>query len=259
MSESFDRLVEVLQKLRSPEGCLWDREQTHRSILPALLDESYEFFDAVDANDCAGMKEELGDILLQVIFHSQIAHEEKKFSIDEVVEEITEKLIRRHPHVFADTSVNSSADIIDNWERIKRTEKGKQDRKSVVDGIPKALPALARAEKVQERVKRCGFDWAEIAPVLDKVEEEFAEFREALENNDQRHKEEEFGDILFSLVNVARFCDISAEESLRSSTNKFMKRFMYIEDFFGGDPEKIKAAGFEELNRLWDESKKQTC
>ncbi len=256
MSKAIDKLVSVVTQLRAPDGCPWDREQTHTSMLPDLLDEVYEFFESADEGDDYGMKEELGDILLQVVFHAQIASEEQKYALDDVATAITAKLIRRHPHVFGDVKVNSTEEVLTNWEAIKSKEKGKEDRKYIADGIPEALPALFRAQKVQKCAAKTGFDWTEIAPVLDKVEEEFQEFREALASNDQEHAEEELGDILFSLVNVARHKGINAEEALRKTTKKFVKRFTYVEQQYDCDHEMMKSATLEELDSHWDDSKK---
>ena len=256
MSEALDRLVKTVALLRAPNGCPWDQEQTHDSIIPDMLDEVYEFFEAVDEKSAEHMREELGDILLQVVFHSQIATEDASFNFDAVADEINKKLIRRHPHVFGDTTVKDTEEVLKNWEQIKKEEKGKEDRLYITDGIPKHLPALVRAEKLQKKVKRYGFEWADVGPALDKVEEEFAEFRAALESGDHDHAQEEFGDILFSLVNVSRYQKISAEEALRHSTNKFIRRFNYIEDAFNHDGDKMKEATLEELDTLWDKSKK---
>lgn len=257
MSKALDRLVEVVATLRAPNGCPWDKEQTHNSILSDMLEEMYEFFEAVDLKDKTHMREELGDILLQIVFHSQIASEENHFTIDDVANEIADKLIRRHPHVFGNMTVDSTDTVIKNWDAIKSAEKGKEDRMSILDGIPKALPSLFRAEKVQQKAAKTGFDWPEISPVLDKVEEEFKEFREALESGNKDEAQMELGDILFSLVNVARHQKISAEESLRVSVDKFIKRFNYIETQYEYDHSKMKAASLDELDTHWNKSKKE--
>jgi tetrapyrrole methylase family protein/MazG family protein len=256
MSDALDRLVEIVAKLRSPEGCPWDREQTHKSLLSGFLDEMYEYFEAVDENNTYKMKEELGDLLLQVIFHSQLGTENSSFTFDDVANEISEKLVRRHPHVFGDVQVSSSREVLHNWEAIKKSEKGKEHRKSLVDDIPAALPALFRAEKVQRRVAKVGFDWKDVRPALDKVEEEFAEFREAVLSGNNDHASEELGDIIFALVNVARHHSISAEDAVRQTTNKFERRFRYIESKVEESGRTIYQATFEEMDRLWEESKK---
>ena len=256
MSAELDRFIEIVAKLRGPGGCPWDREQTHKSLLSCLLDESYEFFEAVDENSPYKMKEELGDLLLQVVFHAQMASEAGHFSMDDIAREISEKLIRRHPHVFGDVKADTSKEVLKNWETIKKGEKGKEHRVSLVDDIPQALPALFRAEKIQRRVARCGFDWPDIKPVLDKVEEEFAEFREALEAGDTEHAAEELGDILFALVNVGRHKEICAEDALRTTMTKFERRFRYIENRFKELGRDINKASLEEMDIYWEESKK---
>lgn len=256
MSRNVDRLVDIIAKLRGPDGCPWDREQTHKSLMSSLLEETYEFFEGVETDNTKIMKEELGDILLQIVFHSQLANEKKQFSLDDVAHAICEKLIHRHPHVFGDEKVADTTEVLQNWEAIKRKEKGKEDRKYIVDGIPKNLPALSYAQKIQIRVARVGFDWKEIKPVLDKVEEEFSEFREAVENNDLDHASEELGDILFALVNLARHKKICAEDALRATIRKFSNRFKYIEDHYNHDNDALKKATLEELDVIWEQSKK---
>jgi tetrapyrrole methylase family protein/MazG family protein len=254
MGKELDRLINIVATLRGPNGCLWDKEQTNKSILSCLIDEVYEYFEAVDENNNAKMCEELGDLLLQVVLHAQIAQDESRFTLEDVAREIADKLIRRHPHVFGNTKVKSSKEVIHNWEKIKKDEN--KTRKYLVDDIPNALPALFKAEKVQRRVAKVGFDWPEITPVLDKVEEEFKEFRSALLTNDHKNAEEELGDILFALVNVARHKRISAEDALRVTINKFVKRFKYIEDKYKQMNKDIHNATLEEMDKLWEESKK---
>ncbi len=251
MSSELDRLIDIVAKLRGPDGCPWDREQTHKSILSCLLDESYEFFEAVDENKPHKMCEELGDLLLQVILHAQIAKDNKTFTIEDVARDISDKLIRRHPHVFGTTEVSSSREVLYNWEAIKKSEKGNEHRKYLVDDIPDALPALFRAEKMQRRVAKVGFDWKDVRPVLDKVEEEFSEFRDALLEGNDAHAAEELGDIIFALVNVARHHNISAEEATRSTTYKFARRFRYIEDKFKELGKDIAKASLEEMDVYW--------
>jgi tetrapyrrole methylase family protein/MazG family protein len=254
MSEEIDKLIEIIARLRAPDGCPWDREQTHKSILSCLLDETYEFFEAVEENSVEGMREELGDILLQVVLHAQMAKEAGTFTVDDVAREISEKLVRRHPHVFGDVKASTSTEVLQNWETIKRGEK--QHRKYIVDGIPEALPALFRAEKMQRRVARVGFDWNDLGPVLDKVEEEFGEFRRAIQAKDVDNAQEELGDILFALVNVGRHANICAEDALRAAVKKFGRRFRYIEDQYAKLGKDMKSATLEEMDTYWEESKK---
>jgi tetrapyrrole methylase family protein/MazG family protein len=255
MADQMERLIEIVARLRAPDGCPWDREQTHASLLSCLLDESYEFFEAVDENNPDMMKEELGDVLLQVILHAQIAGENKHFNIEDVARGIADKIVHRHPHVFGTVNVNTTEEVLANWEKIKRQEK-KDSRKYVTDGVPVNLPALFRAEKIQFRAARVGFDWKDIKPVMDKVEEEFGEFREAVEKGDFDNAEEELGDILFALVNVARHKKISAEDALRRTINKFVKRFSYIEDHYSKTGKKLEEATLDEMDVIWEESKK---
>jgi tetrapyrrole methylase family protein/MazG family protein len=255
MGKELDRFIEIVTKLRGPGGCPWDREQTNKSILSCLLDESYEFFEAIEENDTAKMREELGDLLLQVVLHAQIAQDDGRFTLEDVAQEINEKLIRRHPHVFGTTEVSGTTEVLHNWETIKKEEK-KEHRKYLVDDIPANLPALFRAEKMQRRVARVGFDWTDVKPVLDKVIEEFNEFKEAILSGDQSHAEEELGDIIFALVNVARHHKICAEDALRLTTKKFAKRFRYIEDHYNNTGKDIHAATLEEMDKLWEESKR---
>jgi tetrapyrrole methylase family protein/MazG family protein len=255
MGKEVDRFIEIVARLRAPDGCPWDREQTHRSLLSCLLDEAYEFFDAVEQNDSGKIREELGDLLLQVVLHARIAADSGSFDIEDVAREIGEKIVRRHPHVFGGTTVKSSSEVTANWERIKRAEKDKARRESIVDDIAEALPALFRAEKVQRRAARVGFDWPDIRPVLDKVEEEFAEFRAALENGNTHSTEEELGDILFALTNVARHKNICAEHALRATVQKFIRRFRHVEKRFRESGKEIAGAGLEEMDRYWEESK----
>jgi tetrapyrrole methylase family protein/MazG family protein len=253
MGKEVDRFIEIVARLRAPDGCPWDREQTHKSLLSCLLDESYEFFEAVEENDDVKMREELGDLLLQVVLHAQLAADDGKYTIEEVAAGISEKLIRRHPHVFGEVAVSSSTEVLHNWELIKKQEK--EHRKYIVDDIPEAMPALFRAEKMQRRVSRVGFDWTAVKPVLDKVEEEFHEFREAIESGNQDHAEEELGDIMFALVNVARHHKICAEDALRKTTHKFARRFRFIEDRVKESGKAITETSLEEMDRYWDEAK----
>lgn len=255
MSKQLDRFVEIVARLRAPDGCPWDREQTHHSLLNCMLDEVYEFFEAVEDGDVHHMREELGDLLLQIVLHAQIASERGDFDIEGVATDICEKIIRRHPHVFGDAKVSGTGEVLANWEQIKRTESDKQDRRYFVDGVPRSLPALFRAEKVQRRVARVGFDWTDLRPVLDKIEEEFREFREALESGNAAHAEEELGDILFALVNLARHRQICAEDALRLTVRKFTRRFRFIEDSLREQGRKLGEATLAEMDELWERSK----
>jgi len=241
--------------LRSEEGCPWDREQSHGSLKPYIVEETYEVLDAIDRGDDEELREELGDLLLQIVFHAQIASEDGRFTIEDVARSIVQKLKRRHPHVFGDVQVENSQQVLKNWEEIKRGE----GKSSVLDGVPRGLPALLKARRVQDKVRRVGFDWEDPAGAFDKVREEFEEIQKALREGNRNGIEEEFGDILFSLVNVSRFLDIDAEESLRRTIDKFSRRFRYMEDRIAERGEgSIEDLSLEELDALWEESKKET-
>jgi tetrapyrrole methylase family protein/MazG family protein len=249
---AFDELVDVMARLRRKDGCPWDREQSHESLKPYIIEETYEVLDAIDRKDDDELREELGDLLLQIVFHAQIAAEQSRFTMDDVAAAIIEKLKRRHPHVFGNLEVEDSREVLRNWEEIKK-EEGKD---SVLDGVPEGLPALLKAQRVQEKVRRVGFDWESIGGTFDKVREEIGELEKAVEGRDQAGIEDEFGDILFSLVNVARFLDINAEDSLRKTTKKFSHRFRYIENRIEEKGERpIEEYSLEELDVLWDEAK----
>lgn len=247
----FYDLVEIVKILR--KECPWDRKQTHDSIKDNLIEEAYEAVEAIDTGDFDELKKELGDVLLHVVFHSNMANEKSTFSIDEVVYSIQEKLIRRHPHVFGDVGVESEKEVAENWENIKLKE-GKQ---SVLEGIPKQLPALIRAQRMQEKAANVGFDWPEFSQVWDKLEEELEEFREVLEEGDQQKSREEFGDLLFSLVNAGRFFDLNAEDSLRSTNKKFIQRFQYIEEQLKNEEKNISDVSLEEMDHHWNNAKDQ--
>ena len=249
---AFDELVQVMEKLRSLEGCPWDREQSHESLKPYIIEETYEVLDAIDRKDDRELQEELGDLLLQIVFHAQIAAEQNRFTMDDVAASIVEKLKRRHPHVFGDVEVEDSREVLRNWEEIKKQE-GKE---SVLEGVPDGLPALLKAQRLQEKVRRVGFDWKNIGGALAKVHEEIDELDRSVKQGDQAGTEDEFGDVLFSLVNVARFLEINAEESLRQTTRKVTRRFQYMEKRIAEKGERpIEEYSLEELDALWEEAK----
>ena len=254
---SFTELVEVMARLRAPNGCPWDREQTHATLKPYLLEETYEALEAIDIGDDDELCKELGDVLLQVVFHAQIAAEENRFGIEEVARAIVDKLIRRHPHVFADVEVDGSEQVLQNWEQIKKQERQElgDATPSLLDGIPKQLPALMRAQRMQARVSRQGFDWDQIAGPLDKVEEEFAELRQAWASGETPAIEDEFGDLLFALVNTGRFLNVDSEQALRQSTDKFERRFRALEEAVRTSGREISALSLQELDVIWDEIK----
>jgi len=253
---NFPELVEVMARLRAEDGCPWDREQTHESLKSYLLEEAYEVLEAVDRKDDQDLCGELGDVLLQIVFHAQIASEEGRFTIADVCRAILDKLVHRHPHVFGDVEVDGPAQVVTNWQRLKRQERPETElTPSIVDGVSKHLPALLRAQRVQSRASRVGFDWDRITGPLDKVEEEFAELRKAWEAGNRRKVEEEFGDLLFALVNVARFLRLCPEDALRRSVDKFERRFRAVELTFREQGKEMEGASLEEMDQIWDQIK----
>lgn len=248
-SESFSDLVEIVKILR--KECPWDRKQTHESIKDNLIEEAYEAVEAIDTDDFSELKKELGDVLLHVVFHSNMAEETDTFSIGDVIYSIQEKLIRRHPHVFGDANAQDEKQVAENWENIKL----KEGKESVLEGIPKQLPALIRSQRMQEKAANVGFDWPEWEQVWDKLEEELQEFKETLEQEDHQKSREEFGDLLFSLVNVGRFFDLNAEDSLRSTNRKFIERFQYIEEQLKQEEKKLSEVSLAEMDRHWNDAK----
>jgi tetrapyrrole methylase family protein / MazG family protein len=249
MSAPVDRLRNIVAQLRSPEGCPWDREQTHQSLKPHLIEECYELIDAIDAGDDKEIKEELGDLLLQVVLHSQMASEENRFNMDDVASVIADKLVNRHPHVFGETRLPDSAAVLRQWEVIKREEK--QERHSALDGVPKALPALARAQKVQAKAARVGFDWDEADGALAKVREELREVELASENR----LPEEVGDLLFAVVNFARKRGLEAEQLLNQATAKFGARFQSMERRAQERGSAFGSLTPAQMDQLWEEAK----
>lgn len=255
--ERFSELLEVMARLRGQNGCPWDKEQTHASLKPCLLEETYELLDALDEGDSRKLKEELGDVLLQVVFHSQIAAEESKFSIKDVIAQLTDKLIRRHPYVFAGEPLpEDTAAVLKQRLQIKANEKKSGESKSALGNVPKAMPALARAQSIARRASHLGFDWPKIEPVWDKVEEEIKELRAAASSGDKVRTGEELGDLLFSLVNLARFLDVEAENVLAGAIDRFMRRFQYIEAKLRQADKSPDQSTLEEMDRLWEEAKK---
>lgn len=249
------RLKEIAAILRAPGGCPWDREQTPASLKPYLIEEAYEVIDAIDAGDMKDYREELGDLLYQVYAHAQIAEEDSLFTVEDVAQAIVDKLIRRHPHVFGDENISDSNGVKDRWEKIKKEEKA--GRRSVLGGIPRNLPALTMAFRVQEKVSHVGFDWEKIDDAIKKIDEELEEFKAAVSKNSHEMMKDEAGDILFSIVNVLRFRGIDPEDALRGTVNKFMKRFSYVESAAADRGRDLRSMTLEEMDRLWDESKKK--
>ncbi|MCY4403618.1 MAG: nucleoside triphosphate pyrophosphohydrolase [Candidatus Poribacteria bacterium] len=252
----FETLIEIIATLRGENGCPWDREQTHTSLKSTLIEETYETVEAIDSGKPDKLKEELGDLLLNIMLQAQIAAESNNFDIYDVIDTLNEKLIRRHPHVFGDVNVENAEDVVNNWEAIKSQESGYEDRKSVLDGIPNALPALLRGQKIQKRVARVGFDWDNISDVIAKVDEELIEVKESLQTNDPDTIEMEIGDLLFSVVNLCRFVDLQAEETLRKSNRKFIARFKRMENELEKQGKSLTDQTLAELDKIWEEVKK---
>ncbi|MGM0460937.1 MAG: nucleoside triphosphate pyrophosphohydrolase [Fibrobacterota bacterium] len=257
MSTDMDRLISIVARLREPDGCPWDQKQTHTSIRHNLIEESYELFEALDEGAIHDIREELGDILLQVVFHTQMESEQNNFTFDDVARAISDKLIRRHPHVFEKTEDISPEQVLHNWEQIKKEEAGKENRTYITDGVPRALPSLLLAEKIQQKARKAGFDWNATEPVLNKVREETEELIEAVESGcDTEMIQKELGDLLFSLVNVARHLDISAESGLRHSISTFINRLKFVEDHFNCDHQKMTNTSLDELDKIWEKAKR---
>lgn len=251
---TLDPLTNIMARLRSPGGCVWDLEQDHKSLRRYIVEEVYEVLEAIELADGEKLCEELGDLLLQIVFHARIAEESGVFSMQDVIDGVTEKMIRRHPHVFGDITVQDAAEVVMNWDAIKKQEKS-GERKSVLDGIPAGLPALMRAYKMQSKAAKVGFDWDTIAPVWGKIEEELSELKEAAKGGDSTAVENELGDVLFAVVNLARFLHAEPEVALTAANNKFMRRFAYIEAQVKKQGRKWQDYTLAELDKLWDKAK----
>lgn len=250
----LESLIDIMAKLRSPGGCIWDIEQTHESLRRNLIEEVYEVVEAIDIKNAELLCEELGDLLLQIVFHARMAEETGDFSMQDVIDGINQKLIRRHPHVFGDINVRDAGEVVLNWDKIKQQEKA-GERKNVLDGIPKDLPGLMRAQKLQQKAAKVGFDWDNISFVWDKIREEVAELKIAIEQGDNIAIEDEWGDYCFSLVNLARFLHIDAEVAINKVNGKFQQRFSYIENALRRSGKKWEEVSLTDMDRLWDEAK----
>lgn len=251
LEKSFTRLVSIMDDLR--EKCPWDKKQTIETLRPLTIEEVYELTDAITNDDWKGLKEELGDILLHIIFYAKIATEQQKFTLEEVMEGISEKLVRRHPHIYADVEVKDDEDVKKNWEQIKMQE----GKKSVLSGVPKSLPAVVKAARIQEKAKQVGFEWENKEDVWKKVEEEIQELHEAVAKNDTEHIEEEFGDVMFSLVNYARFLQIDAEGVLEKTNKKFISRFVSMEEEALRQEKSLSEMSLADMDELWNEIKRK--
>ncbi len=252
---SFEDFIEIIRMLRAPGGCPWDREQTHKSIRNDFLEEAYEAADAIDNSDDEALCEELGDVLLQIALHSQIASEEGSFDISDVIDTVGRKMILRHPHVFGEVKVKNSEEVLSNWDKIKMEEKSQNTATDTLRSVPLAFPALMRAQKVQKRAAKVGFDWADYHGAAQKIEEETAEIKKAIENKSDTEIMEEFGDLLFSVVNLSRFLKINSEEALSRATDKFINRFEKVEALAVERGIDMKNSSLTELDKLWDEIK----
>ncbi|MDA8442566.1 MAG: nucleoside triphosphate pyrophosphohydrolase, partial [Peptococcaceae bacterium] len=250
LKPSMDRLLGVMAKLRGPEGCPWDRKQTHLSLRPYLLEETYEVLDALDQGDMHKLCEELGDLLLQIVFHAQLATEKQEFSFEDVATTLVEKLLRRHPHVFSDAIAESASDVVETWEKIKVKEAG--GRSSIFDGLTQGLPATLYAKKVQGRAARVGFDWPNMDGAVAKVNEELAELLEA---STWEQQEAELGDLLFSVVNISRFVDVDPELALRHTIAKFIKRFAFMDEYCIRNNTELHTLSLEQLDKIWELAK----
>ena len=250
----FDDLLTIMRRLRGPGGCPWDAEQTHESLTRYLLEETYEVIEAIDMKSPDMLREELGDLLLQPVFHAAIAEEQGTFTMADVIRTLCDKLIRRHPHVFGDMEIRDSSAQIENWEQIKRAEKG-EERRSALSGVPPHLPALLKAQKVTEKASRVGFDWEHVDQVVAKVMEELHEFEEAMTEGNNERMEAELGDLLFAIVNLGRFLSINPEEALRKTISRFQQRFGYVEETLHGQGRQMKEATLAEMDALWEEAK----
>ncbi len=252
----FVELVQIMARLRGENGCPWDREQTSESIKPYLVEETYEVLEAIDEQDPAKLKEELGDLMLQIVFHARMAEEAGAFSISDVLATINDKLVRRHPHVFGDVKAETAQEVLFNWEQIKQTERRQATgQASLLNGVPRELPALLRAHRLQEKASHVGFDWKEAQEVFRKVEEELGELRAAMQGQAADRVEAELGDLLFALVNLSRFLAVNPEEALRKTIARFIARFRYIEEELARRGRSLRQASLEEMDALWAEAK----
>jgi len=247
---NLEKLVDIIAILRSENGCPWDREQTHKTLRPNMLEEAYEAVDAIDDGDISNLREELGDVLLQVVLHAQIAKDNNEFDIEDVAKELSDKLIHRHPHVFGNAHVDSANDVVVNWDKLKQEEK--TYRKSILDGISKSQSALMSAQKISKKVVKVGFEWENVESLKDCIKSEYKEFEEAVQSGDKVKMEDEMGDIFFATVNLARWYKIDAEQALLTANKKFIKRFKKMEEL---KTKPFEEYSFEEFNELWKNAK----
>ena len=252
---SLSKLIKITDTLMGEDGCPWDKVQTRESLKPYLVEETYEVLEALDENDPEKIKDELGDLLYQILFHSKISSLKGEFNFQDVIDNLSDKMIRRHPHVFKGGKLNSPDQVIEQWEEIKKKENNKANQKSILDSIPINLPSLIKAQKLQKKAAKEGFDWDQINDVFDKLDEEIKEFKEAVLKKKNTDIQSEIGDIIFVITNIAKFYKVDAEEALRSTNNKFIKRFQYIEQKIEGKGKTLKDCPLEEMERYWQEAK----
>ena len=252
IGNQFEELVNIVSRLRAPDGCPWDREQTNHTLLPYFVEEVYEAIESIDDGDWDLVKEELGDILLHIVFQASIAEDEKNFQIIDSLDNINKKLINRHPHVFGDAKAEAAFHAKQNWEAEKHKEKGRESR---LDGVPNSLPSLIRAQRLQQKASYAGFDWEKIEQVWGKVNEEIIELKEAEISGNNQHIEEEIGDLLFAIVNLSRHLNISSEDALRKTNQKFIRRFKKVEEGIKAKGKKLNEASLEEMDSIWNEAK----
>lgn len=255
--DALTRLRYVVHRLRAPGGCPWDMEQTHESLIPHVIEEAYEVADAIRSGDPARICDELGDVLLQPVLHAEIASETGAFDLDKIAHGLTDKLIRRHPHVFGETTADTSDAVLKQWDAIKRTETG-TEREGLLHGTGNGLPSLMRAQKLQKKAARVGFDWPDATPVFAKIREEAAELEDAVQSGDKAHMEEELGDLLFSVVNLARKLGIDSEPALAAANEKFTRRFHAMESLLASQGHELGKLSLEQMDAAWDEVKKKT-
>lgn len=253
---NIDDLVAIIKVLRAPGGCPWDREQTHESIKKNFIEETYEVVEAINKQSTDMLREELGDVLLQIVLHSEMESENGNFSFDDVVNDIVQKLVVRHPHVFGEVVANNTAEALNSWDAVKLKTKGQKNQTESMLSVSRELPALMRAQKIQHKAAKIGFDWDNVGGAVDKLYEEIDELKTAMEQGKRFDIEDEFGDVLFSCVNIARFIDVDSEEALTASTDKFMSRFSLVEQMASEQGIDMKSSSIEELDRLWDKAKK---
>ena len=254
MKRSFDDLVQLMTRLRGPDGCPWDRKQTLPDLKPYVIEEAYEVVDAIDNDDRASLLEEVGDMLLEAVFITEITREEGTFDVYDSITAIHDKLVRRHPHVFGDVEADDAEQVLVNWEKLKQAER-KAENKSLLAGVPQSLPALLKASRLTEKAARVGFDWRRTEDVFDKIDEEVAELREAVASGDTSHVEEEIGDLLFTIANIARKVNVNPEEALQSTNRKFMRRFGSMESTVRARDNDLDQLSLEEMDQLWNDAK----